>query len=375
MTLSTADYGTRIGEPHDLSCAEFSRSAAIFRGKVFEAGTYPHQRIEMTAEDNVRACERFVPVHVKDTHQESQSVFAGRLGEWVSASAEDEGREVHARLTFPMPLVELFGRDWKPKVSVEIDRTSKTFTGIALLNYPQVSDAEVSAAFAAHDLTVRQAATCEPGGVQMGAHEPARDQASTAMENRMSLKEKLMAFFGKADRGTLEAEGITADVIDALRTAELTAPVAPPPLQEAAEDNPRELAAQIAEMQKRDQEREVQLAAMQLGTLQSRAAAFALEWKQKRRITEAEREPIAALFVMAAKADGDGKSARFGADGSVEVGENVRTLIQSMESRRELALFETQIAGEAGSALADRETAARESVKRALDAYNRPAGR
>jgi len=59
--------------------------------------------------------------------------------------------------------------------------------------------------------------------------------------------------------------------------------------------------------------------------------------KQKRRITEAEREPIAALFVMAAKADGDGKSARIrrrrvGGGGR----ERPATLYrQSMESRRE----------------------------------------
>jgi len=251
--------------------AEFAAEDFVFyEGKIFQSGNYPRQEIEMTDADVEAACRNFAPVPIKDTHHEHQSIFAGRLGQLENIW--NKGGELFGRLKVPAWLKDALPGH-APKVSVEINRKTKKLDAIALLNFGQVPDAQVQAAFAAfaafegkrysgsdaekmqtihdmtaglgaacsaqmgakrsskdasviqklHDLSVDQGATCEPAKASMEAVvtvpiNPATAQTATAKEKQMHpLIKGLRAFFGKKPDAAKEI-GLTDDSVKLLNS-------------------------------------------------------------------------------------------------------------------------------------------------------------
>lgn len=366
-----------MGFEGDLSCAEFAGDMAVFSGLAFKAGNYPKQKIEMTPEDNVRACANFSRVPIKDTHDDNQSVFKGKLGTWSAAIPQESGKTVDARLEMPAALLSLFGEDWKPKVSVEIDRTSKRFTAIALLNYPQVTEAQVAAAFAGarhskadmdkiqaihdhamdlgaecdtakmgarhsksdqdaiqqvHDLAVSQGAICPAAVVTpaaMGSHDPAQASLSAKETQNMTKWERFKARFGN-DPKALEAAGITQASFEEVVGKEAS----------SASDVPADpvLAKKIAEF-------EADGLLLRNKILEEQAAKFANDviYNRKKALVS-QSEQIKDMYRMAVNADGDGGVAKFSsATGDIVEGEKVKQLKAYFEAQPSLAFFGEKI--------------------------------
>lgn len=170
----------------DMSAAP---DMVIKRGKIFEAGAYPGQRLSITPEEMFAAVESFTAKPIKDTHP--NSLLAGKMGQVQCIALDPENPyDLIGEVAIPKWLDEaLTGTNIS--VSAEWNREHKTFEGLALLTDPQVEDAALFAAFAkaqhntpqgqqtmqmVHDDVARAGAICKPPADFSSKHEATATQ-------------------------------------------------------------------------------------------------------------------------------------------------------------------------------------------------------
>jgi hypothetical protein len=403
-----AKMGVAFGD--EASIATFGEPVGKYvpwSGPIFKRGTYPAQKIDASEPEYLATLASRFPgkFRLKDTHEDTQSVFAAKLG--YASKIWHEGDQVFGSGMIHRAVKEFIG-DEPLKVSIEIDRATITPVGLAVLNFPQVPDAQIAAQFGAavdaveaefsgarhsqadadhvqqihdhacalgatcgsaqmgarhskadaadiqqmHDLTVCQGATCAGQEAQMGRNrrnDPAPARTPTAQENHM--KPETLSFFA-ANPDVRRKAGISdaefAEMQAAARGAEPLAPA---------------IEARFSRLQK-------QIDAGATNALNEAAAAFAKEWIEGplKKANSCERKDLESMYRTAVLSDGGG-IATFGEDGALIKGEAVKTLVSSMTKRPKISAF-------AGQQIADEDPTGEKkkpniSASRLVGALNR----
>jgi hypothetical protein len=117
------------------------------KGVIFRAGDYPTQRYSMTPDDLKALVEDFESVPVDMGHPSAPSPLDGTLGDLEAVELSGDGTTLYGTVAFPRWLEERLG-DAKRRVSASFDRATKRLRSLSLVTHPQISDAELQAAFA-----------------------------------------------------------------------------------------------------------------------------------------------------------------------------------------------------------------------------------
>lgn len=350
----------RMGFVFEIPAASFGEDSDYlpWRHKVFEAGRYPAQGVEADIAYLDRMVRNFRPVKFKNSHTpDPQSVFS-RIDLGGADRLYRDGNDLIAegrrhRILTMLPEV--------PRASVEIENkdTDPRLSAIAVLNFPQVPDAMIAAfGISREDATKDPEANDSPIAAEAALsqfHDPARASApAKEIQMTQSTWDKIRAIFGRMKPEALKEAGLTADEVRSLQ------PLDP------------DIESEIRRLRDQNEAQEARFAAINAARLKDRAELFARSWRDQKKILPAEESHVASLYMMAARADGEGRTAHFGADGAVTEGEHVKALAAAMEARRTLAIFETEIANEAPKGIqADRIAVAQRTLAGATDAYNR----
>lgn len=129
--------------------AETSDGEYVLRtGKIFEAGSYPDKKFEITPEEMLAAISKFKPVELDLEHM--PTILDGKLGKLEAVALGEDGWSLIGTVRIPKKVDELLGDE--RKVSATWDRATKTIKKLALVRNPRVKDAALMAAFAADEL-------------------------------------------------------------------------------------------------------------------------------------------------------------------------------------------------------------------------------
>jgi|GEM_PF-5464236 len=290
-----------------------------WESKIFECGLYPAQEVdarETSYLDTLVA--NFRKVRFKNGHREDrQSILTG-LDLGGCDRIWRKGTELWGAGRVHQAIRSLVG---VPKASVEIENrdTNPTLSAIALLNFPQVSDAQVVAAFEAfNDLAGVGSPAAANAATHCPNYRPSAD--ASAKEKRMTLKEKFLALFGKSDAAALKEAGFTSE--------------------------------EMVQLNALDPDVDAMIADSQARKLDARAAAFAQSFSRaedvaKRKILPAGEPAAIDMYKMAVLADGNG-AACFSADGEVIEGANVAKVRAHFESLPALPYFGQSIPDQLG---------------------------
>lgn len=351
------------------------------RGKIFQAGRYEDKGIEVQESDFAKAVEGFQPLQVNLEHARHPFLKSG-LGELVAI--EPKGSELYGEFAIPNWLEDNLKSEGISElpVSCEWHRGTKELVGIAICLEPRIEDAVVAAFVSQrhsaadlqmvqgiHDYAMSLGADCNipktklsksgragtEGGQVSGAgagageigfsgkrhsaadldelqkiHDLAVSQgaqctsakfaAKSGGTPRMSIKDKLKAFFSKA-----------IDEADDLEDATTT--VTPP--NKSPDSNAAEFAKTQAEAEQAKKERDEALKLLRArdsSDVDKAAAAFADEAISKNKALPSEKDSLIAMFAQAVRDDNSG-AACFSDDGKLKEGERVASIRKLIDSR------------------------------------------
>lgn len=118
-------------------------------GKIFQAGSYPDKKFDLSSDEMKTAVSSFKPVEIDIEH--APSVFDGKLGKLEAVQISDNGQDLIGTARIPKWLDKVLGEGAK-KVSATWDRATKTLNKLALVRNPRVADAALMAAFSASEV-------------------------------------------------------------------------------------------------------------------------------------------------------------------------------------------------------------------------------
>lgn len=119
-------------------------------GKIFESGSYPDKKFEMTSEELLDAIADFQPVEVDLEHM--PTILDGKLGKLEAVAIGANGKDLIGTVRLPKWLDTQLG-EAERKVSATWDRATKKLLKLALVRNPRVKDAALMAAFMANELS------------------------------------------------------------------------------------------------------------------------------------------------------------------------------------------------------------------------------
>ncbi len=332
--VETVTTKTEYQTVASFSLTEFSATDefVVWKGKVFEAGSYPDKGVDFTHQDLIDAAARFNPVPNDLEHM--ATILDGGLGDLNRVEARDGGAWLYGEVAIPKWLAEINETNGVTAlpVSLAFDQ-SKTIVGNALTLRPRIKDAQVLAAFAefagkrnstkdttdlqsVHDLAVKLGANC-------GTKYTALPKEKKPMKLKDALGQIVAVFSGG---GNIDPETEIGGV---------ETPVAPTFNAETVA-----LKAELAKA------REAQI--------KGEAVKFTDKLVADRRILPAQAEAVQASFCLAAKDDLLAGGAKFSDGGEFVAGERTKALTDSWSTAVQHTLTQEQLK-DAGTVFASTE--------------------
>ena len=239
------------------------------KGVIFRAGVYPHQGYTATAEDNRATVANFSPVPLDLGHPSSASPLDGQFGHLESVELSEDGSTIFGTAAIQRWFFDRLGGA-KLRVSASFDRATKAIRRLSFVTNPQISDAELQAAFA-----------CACGHDEAKAETPTTEDRPMAGEN--DRKARALALVQEMNDDEL-AQWLDEDETEEVETD----------THEAETSDFSEAAALRAEVEELKAERR-----------RERAAAFAKDMKVQNRIAPFEEAATAAVMFSAMSDDAD----------------------------------------------------------------------
>lgn len=266
----------------------------LYQGKIFEAGSYPDKGVEFDQADLQAMADGFAPCDIDVEHVSSP--LDGQLGQLQSVEAR--GADLFGVVKVPTWLDDIFKRTGQPvKVSVTIDKARKALAGLALVNSPRVTDAQLVAAFNESRAPAPKRRTGRP----------------------MSLKDRIQALFNQA--------------LDELPGDDPGAHGAQRPADQGGD---------VAQFRQENADLRARLDSMQKGRIDQSASEFARSALTGGKILPAQEAHLAVLFSSAARDDNAGRAA-FSESGALNEGERVKALRTFVDSLPKLNLTQEQL--------------------------------
>lgn len=233
-------------------------------GKIFEAGEYADKGFAITPEEMAAAAADFRPVPNNIEHR--PSVLDGKLGELRTVEAR--GKDLFGTIAIPKWLHDIIGA--KPlKVSLEWLRATKRIDGNALVLDPRVPDAALMAAFSAaagvapfagkrHNATDQQALNdahdaIVKAGAECGGAEMSDGQKATIFDTFRAL---FTGATGSPLAGSTPAAPSAQPPVRAEETVPMSTTTPTTPAAAPADPEKAAMAAEIAELRRKDIERD-----------------------------------------------------------------------------------------------------------------------
>jgi hypothetical protein len=171
---------------------EFSNEQeyVIKRGKIFEAGSFPDKKFEITPDELKAAAAEFKPVPVDDSHN-PRSIFKDKWGELRSVEVKND-KELWGEVAIPKWVDTALGGAAQA-VSCTWNTVTKRLAGLALENQPRIADASIFSHFSAqfegkrhassdlkdiqdiHDATARLGANCSAQDTNFTINNPNKE--------------------------------------------------------------------------------------------------------------------------------------------------------------------------------------------------------
>ena len=276
-----------------------SKGSIPWQGTIFRAGSYPKQKIDVSAADIDAAVAAFQPVKLNVEH--SDSIFTGRFGELTRIWRD--GEELKGEVRTPAWFRDEVVEGGKLKVSTEWDRASKLLVGLATSLNPQVEAAELTAVFSKGEAQFvgRRNSKKDQASIQ-GIHDHAASlgadcaakakmarEDSDMSEAKQSGWDRFKAFFASLNGEERKELGLPETPAATTTPTSLTA--------EMSADDKARFAALEAEV--------ARLKGDKKGEVATAAALFADEQIKAGKATPAARNQLIARFTEAAEDDID----------------------------------------------------------------------
>lgn len=307
-----------------FSIKEFGQDWVRRIGKVWELAYYA-DKMPVSEDELDRAVANFSPQPINLEHE--QTVLDGKLGLWEKCWRV--GNEVFGELLIPKWLDDLFkGESLRCSVEFTDDRR---FCGIALTNWPRVSDAAVFAAFTAHSKGLRRE-NPEPqnNGVRMNWFQKLSEWHRTGQWPQDPTKELDDAGYDPAKAAAAFADS-------------------PEPKPEPATPDGEDPAVKAMREQMEAQNRQYreQLQAAESVNLGNAAKSLIRSYVDKKKVLPAEVPALEKMYADQVRADATKSgSGCFKADGTVNEGEAVATFKAMLDSRPEFFMTGAAIQGD-----------------------------